>query len=121
METTAKKMTQIMNELTLYFLQMGSEHVEVDLKRNPDYFYMTIESSYDKAHHKQVRDLDRFLNVQSRNEGIEDVYGGLAGIGGMGDDSELHLIGQMIDSFHLDVGESTVRLKMKKYFDDRHL
>ena len=120
MESTAVKITQIMDELTLYFLNMGSEQIRVDLKRCTDCFQLTIQGSYDKQHHKQVRDLDRFLNVKSRNEGIEDVYGGLAGIG-HGGDSELHLVGQMIDSFQLDVDQDTVRLRITKYFGDRHL
>lgn len=122
LDATGKKMTKIADELIAYFLQMGSQQVKMDLSRDDVGYTLILDSSYDQEHHKQVRDLDRFLNVQERNEGIEDVYWELAGMGGeLTGGAELHLIGQMIDEVKLDIREQDLRLMLKKYYIDQHL
>lgn len=117
MNSTARKMSKIIDELVCFFFSIGSADVKMDLKRGETGYRLFLESGYDPANRKQVNDLDRFLNVTEKNEGLEEFFWQLAGVSGLGQDSELHLIGQMVDEVKLEISDDYVRLELFKKMD----
>ena len=114
MEATARKMTKVIDELIVFFFSVGSDGVRMDLRKLEDGYELSLKSRYDPAESKKVNDLDRFLNQAEKNEGLEEFFWQLAGVSGLGQDSELHLIGQMVDCRRLEIGPDTVELTLFK-------
>ena len=113
-EATARKMTKVIDELIVFFFSVGSDGVRMDLRKLEDGYELSLKSRYDPAESKKVNDLDRFLNQAEKNEGLEEFFWQLAGVSGLGQDSELHLIGQMVDCRRLEIGADTVELTLFK-------
>lgn len=114
MEATARKMTKVIDELIVFFFSVGSDGVQMDLRKLEDGYELSLKSRYDPAESKKVNDLDRFLNQAEKNEGLEEFFWQLAGVSGLGQDSELHLIGQMVDCRRLEIGPDMVELTLFK-------
>ena len=114
MSIANQKMSKIVDGLFSYFFyNIGSTDIKLELKRKDDGFELSIYSTYPPSARKEVLDLERFLNPPDRNGGIEDLYWGLVGgsfNGGSGGDSELPLIGQMIDNATVKINEADVNL-----------
>lgn len=117
MDETAKKMRKIADELICCMLQAGADDIAFRLQRQESKYLLRLESGYLPEHRKQMQDLERFLTTSEKDAGIEDLYWGLAGVSGLGRDSELLLIGQMIDEAKVEIGEKQVRLVLTKYCD----
>ena len=101
MNATIKKMTRIMDELTYFFFSVGSQGIQINLLRLENGCELHFSSGYSPSERARVNDLERFLQVEEseRDQSLEEFFWQLAGSNrnGGGQDSELHLIGQMID------------------------
>ncbi|MEM1484940.1 hypothetical protein V6615_08670 [Oscillospiraceae bacterium PP1C4] len=117
MDATAKKMSKIIDELFFFFFSVGSDDIKLDVKKKKEGYELQLESNYDPSQYKKVADLDKFLNVTKKNEGLEEFFWQLAGVSTLGQDSELHLIGQMIDRVKLDIRENMVKMVLFKKLD----
>lgn len=117
MNTTRKKMTKIVDELMTFFFSVGAEEVKFDIKKCADGYELLLQSGYLPSERKKVEDLNRFLKTEEKNEGLEEFFWELAGVSRLGQDSELHLIGQMIDRAEICIGEHDVQLRIYKKND----
>lgn len=117
MNTTRRKMSRVADELFSYFFNnIGSIDVKLEMRQLEDGYELCLYSPYPPSARKEVVDLERFLNPAERNEGMEEYYWELAG-GGTGQDSQLMLIGQMLDRAEVTITETDVRLVVFKQFD----
>ena len=116
MNTIAKKMSKIIDELVCFFFSIGSDGIEMNLKKQSEGYTLYLKSNYspDADAQKQVHDLYKFLNITERNEGMEEFFWQLAGVSSLGQDSELSLIGHMIDHADIQVDGNTVELTIFK-------
>ena len=114
MNATARKMTKVIDELIVFFISAGSDGVRMDLEKQQDGYELSLESNYDPAQRKKIDDLDRFFNNAQRNEGLEEIFWQLAGVSGLGQDTELHLIGQMVECRKLEIRDDSVSLVLYK-------
>lgn len=114
MNATARKMTKVIDELIVFFISAGSDGVRIDLEKQQDGYELSLESNYDPAQRKKIDDLDRFFNNAQRNEGLEEFFWQLAGVSGLGQDTELHLIGQMVECRKLEIKDDSVSLVLYK-------
>jgi hypothetical protein len=114
MNATARKMTKVIDELIVFFISAGSGGVRIDLEKQQDGYELSLESNYDPAQRKKIDDLDRFFNNAQRNEGLEEFFWQLAGVSGLGQDTELHLIGQMVECRKLEIKDDSVSLVLYK-------
>lgn len=117
MNTTRKRICKIANELTNFFFNVGSDAVEITIKQCGNGYELLLHSGYAPQYCKEVHDLNRFLARQEKNEGLEEIYWELAGISTLGQDSELHLIGQMIDRAEIHITGQDVSLTLFKQMD----
>ena len=114
MELTARKMTKIIDELVVFFFRVGSTGINMNLKRMEDGYVLTLKTDYDPAQRKQVEDLKKFFTAIEKNEGLEEFFWQLAGVSATGNDSEIHLIGQMVEVMKLEVTDDTVEMALYK-------
>lgn len=113
---TREKMSRILDELYTYLFTVGAQSIALNIKRWDDGFSISIESDYDPAMRHKIEHLSRFLNPEIRNASLEETYWALVGCDRTGEDSELMLVGQMLDSADVFIYDDRVRLALfKKY------
>ena len=98
MSEMRQKIGRIIDELIIFQFNAGAEDIHMDLHRRPDGMEIcfTSQCSDGQDMEKQVDRLNRYLKV-GRNEAIEAYFWGLAGEDEDCHNSELQLIGQMVD------------------------
>lgn len=108
-----KKTAKIVEELTMFFFALGAKEVSSKIKKEEGQAVITFESDYDSQYADKLDKLDQYLNGY-KNDGMEDIYWGLAGSGDPGESSQLLLLGMMVKHAEIEVGEKLVRLKLFK-------
>lgn len=114
MKTIAKKMSKIIDELVCFFFSIGSDGIKMDLEKQSDGYTLYLKSNFLPEAQKQVHDLQKFLNIPERDEGMEEFFWQLAGVSSLGQDSELALLGHMIDHADIKVDGTTVEVTIFK-------
>ena len=74
---------------------------------------ITFQANYHPDYAFKLKQIEKYLNGP-KNDGMEDVYWGLAGSGEPGETSQLLLVGMMIDKAQIRVEEGEVYLKLYK-------
>lgn len=108
-----KKVAKIVEELTLYFFAVGANEIQSKILREDNMAVISMQANYHPDYREQLYSLDENLN-SPRNDGIEDIYWELVGSGEPGEQSQLLLIGMMIDKAEIDLQEESVKLKLYK-------
>ncbi len=108
-----KKVSKIVEELTVYFFALGADHIQSEICKEGKNVVISFHANYKRKYASALQHLDEYLNCP-KNDGIEDVYWELAGSGDPGESSQLLLVGMMIDRAEIQVGEEEVTLKMYK-------
>lgn len=109
-----EKAGKIIAELAMYFMALGAKRVSSSIILEGTHGRITFESDYPSEKKEKLRELE-CLN-QQRDNGIEEIYWELAGVGSHGDSSQLLLIGTMIDRAEISIEEEIVRLTLYKDF-----
>ena len=108
-----KKITKIIEELTIFFFGIGGDDITSNIKKVGNEAIITFKSSYDKEFEYKINYMSNFLKNQ-RNEVIEDIYWELAGSGDPGETSQLLLIGMMLDEVSVVNEDGCVTIEMRK-------
>lgn len=108
-----KKVTKIIEELTIFFFALGAEHISSGIDRKGREVVISFRADYDPAYKDKLQGMNRYLNGQ-KNDGMEDIYWELAGSGDPGETSQLLLVGMMTDKAEVSVTEEWVDLKLYK-------
>ena len=109
-----EKAGKIVAELSMYFMALGATRVDSSIVLEDRHGRITFEANYPPEQRGKLQELE-CLN-QQRNNGIEEIYWELAGVGSHGDSSQLLLIGTMIDKAEISIGEGIVKLALYKDF-----
>lgn len=96
MKNIQAKINRIINELILFQLNCGCTEIQMTLNKEDDGYRIHFESLASEQCYECAAQLNKFLQVE-RNEAVEDYFWELAGDDEGSDNSELQLIGQMID------------------------
>ena len=108
-----KKLSKIVEELTVFFFGIGGTNMSSNIKYTPEEAFITFESDFSKEHLHKVESMGRLLN-QQYDEGVEDTYWELMGSGDPGESSQLLLVGMMVDTAEVDIKDDYVKVKMYK-------
>lgn len=108
-----KKTAKIVEELTIFFFALGAREINSRIEKEEGQAVITFESDYDSRYADKLKRLDQYLNGE-KNDGLEDIYWGLAGSGDPGESSQLLLLGMMVSRAEVEVGEKRVRLRLYK-------
>ena len=100
MHHVKKKIATIVDELITFFYSAGGTDFDIKIREDFEQHAIFFRSNYDENHFPKVEQLCRYLN-QGRNPAVEETYWGLAGGADLEAESEMLLIGAMID--HADI------------------
>lgn len=108
-----KKITKIVEELSLFFFAIGANSIKSDIEKDDKQVIIGFEANYEEEYKDKINYLNQYLNGE-KNEGMEDIYWELAGSGDPGETSQLLLVGMMIDKADICIEDTTVKLKLHK-------
>lgn len=108
-----KKIVKIVGELTMYFFAMGADEIQSGITKEDNMAVISFKSNYHPDCRDKLHSLHDYLNDQ-KNDGIEDIYWELAGVGDPGETSQLLLLGMMIDKAEIVIEDDYVNLKLYK-------
>ena len=108
-----KKITKIVEELTIFFFALGADKVSSSIERVERGAKIIFRSNYLPECEHGIESLEKCLN-EPKNEGIEDIYWELAGSGDPGESSQLLLIGMMVDRYEMRKLENEIELVLYK-------
>ena len=114
-----KKITKIIEELTIFFFAVGADEIfsNINIKKEDREVVIGIKSNYDVYYSQKVNRLEEYLN-KPKNEAIEDEYWELAGSGDPGEASQIILVGMMIDRAEVAIEKSVVYLMLHKKLEE---
>jgi hypothetical protein len=97
----------MVDELLNYFFIIGGTDISVCVKEEETNYQLTFRSNYSKEKQHKIQDLCKYLNCE-RNEQMESYYWELTGE--TETDTELTIIGMMIDHYELDIIDEVLEL-----------
>ena len=112
-ETIRKKVSRVMDELHNALFQAGATRVNTVVERREDAYCLILEADYDPACRHDVERMERLLQPEERNPALVEAYWELAGGDGHSGDSELSLVGHMVDHARTAVENERVRLELE--------
>lgn len=117
MTHTEKKITKIIEELTLFFFAVGGCQIQSGIEKKESNVIITFQSNFQLEYQQKINHLEEYLN-EPKNEGIEDLYWELAGSGDPGESSQILLVGMMVDKAEVLIKENMVFLKLYKQIEE---
>lgn len=106
-----KKITKIVEELTIFFFAIGADKISSGIEKLEKETKITFRANYHAEYEDNIRSLQKYLN-EPKNEAIEDIYWSLAGSGDPGETTQLLLLGMMVDHYDMKHEGNEVELTM---------
>lgn len=113
-----RKVTKIVEELTIFFFSVGATKMDSSIEYDGLSATITFSTNFEPENREKVAELQTYFN-EPKNVGMEDIYWELAGSGDPGEPGELLLLGMMVDRAEITVGESTAKVKLYKELIER--
>ncbi|WP_129597970.1 hypothetical protein [Anaerophilus nitritogenes] len=111
MKHTKQRISKIVDEMLNYFFLIGATDIEVHLKDEEEFYKIFLKSNYTKGQENRIEELIRYLEAPKQEE-MEEYYWELAGACDM--DTELTLIGMMIDKGEVNFTQDKIELTLYK-------
>lgn len=108
-----RKISKIIEELTVYFLALGADTVRSGIEIGRSQAVISFQANYHPEWEGRLENMEKCLQEQ-KNDYVEDIYWELAGSGDPGESSQLLLVGMMIDRAEIQREEGFVKLKLYK-------
>lgn len=112
-----KKLTKIIEELTIYFFAIGARNIQSGIKVEGNKAVISFCADYAVENAYRLERMEEYFN-EAKNEAFEDFYWELAGSGDPGETSQLILIGMMIDKAEISITEKKAVLTLYKELDE---
>ena len=113
-----RKVAKIVEELTIFFFSVGAAKMSSSIEYDGSAAYITFQSDFEAENRYKVMEMEKYLN-EPKNAGMEDIYWELAGSSDPGEPGELLLLGMMIDRAEMELGDTSVKLKLYKELIER--
>ena len=113
-----RKVTKIVEELTIFFFAMGATKMNSGIEYDGVTAKIAFSSNFLPENRDKVVELEKYFN-EPKNTGMEDIYWELAGSGDPGEPGQLLLIGMMVDRAEVRIGETSAELKIYKELIER--
>ncbi len=106
------KLTRVVDEICIAMDRAGSVDLEFRMHKAEDGIHIHIQGDYAPEYRDDMENLARLLCPKIRNPALVETYWELAGGDRYTSDSELSLVGQMLSSAHVEVGEREVSMEL---------
>ena len=109
---TRRRMNHVISELSNALLLAGGRQIDLHLIREDNGLRLRIEGDFSPEHQRGMEHMVRLLQPQVRDPALVETYWELAGGDQYTSESELALVGQMLDAAIVDVSEGHVRMDL---------
>ncbi len=107
-----RRMSHVIDELYTALFRLGGKEVDMELRREEAGLRLLLRGDFPGESRRQVERMAEMLQPAVRNQALVEAYWELAGGDQYTSDSELSLVGQMLDEAKVDVGEDEVRMDL---------
>lgn len=108
-----RKISKIVEELTVYFLAVGADDIKSEIEIEDSQAVIRFRANYHPEQEEKLENVEKYLKDQ-KNDGVEDIYWELAGSGDPGESSQLLLVGMMVDGADIQMRDGFVELILYK-------
>ena len=112
MHMARRRMSHVIDELYTALFRLGGEEVELRLRKEENGLRLMARGDFLPEHLSQVERMAEMLQPAVRNRALVETYWELAGGDQYTSDSELSLVGQMVDEAEVRVGEDRVAIEL---------
>lgn len=109
MKHTKRKISKIVDEMLNYLFHIGGTDINIKINDDSEHYIISFSCQFSLVYLDTLQELERYLSVE-RNEQMESYYWELAGE--TETNTELTLIGMMIDDFYFEYGDNQLELKL---------
>lgn len=107
MRHNKKRLSKIIDELINYFFKIGSKNIHIDVLDEKKQYIITFTCDTKKIKEEDINLLVKCLNTD-KSEEMEEYYWELTGE--CDTDSELSIVGMMIDDFEISINNQHMEL-----------
>jgi len=107
-----RKMSHIIDELYTTLFRAGATEVNLHLVREMEGIRLLVKSNYVAEHRHAMESMAKMLQPEVRNPALVEEFWELAGGDQYTSDSELNLVGQMLDDARVELGDDTVEMNL---------
>ena len=107
-----RKMSHVIDELYTALFQLGGAAVDFQLRRETEGLRLSVRGEFSPENRREVERMAQTLQPAVRNPALVETYWELAGGDPYSGDSELALVGHMLDEASVRLGEGTVALDL---------
>lgn len=105
-----RRMSHVIDELYTALFRMGGKEVDMRLLREEKGLRLVVRGDFPAESRRQVERMAEMLQPEVRNCALVEAYWELAGGDQYTSDSELSLVGQMLDEARVDISDGEVRM-----------
>ena len=109
-----RRMNHVINELSHALLLAGCREIGMRLIREEDGLRLYVEGDYAPEHQRDMEHMAELLQPAVRDPALVETYGELTGEDQYSEESELALVGQMVDRSGVKLHAG--RVKMDLFF-----
>lgn len=107
-----RKMSRVIDEIYTSLLHCGSEDVQLRIVREAQGLRLFVQADFVPAHRDDVERMGELLHPDVRSDAMVEMYWELAGEDQYTSDSELSLVGQMVDEAALVIEGEKVNIEL---------
>lgn len=107
-----RKVSKMVQELTMYFFSLGANTVSSKIEREGENMKITFRADYLPEYEEDITYLEECLGNEQKNPGMEDVYWELMGSGAPGESSQLLLLAMLVDKYEIKKFENEIELQL---------
>ena len=107
-----RKMCRVIDELYTVLLRSGGKAVDLHIRREEEGLRLLAEGDFSAEHYSDMKRLAEMLRPVRRNVALVEEFWELAGGDQYTSDSELALVGQMVDEAQVQVGDERIYIEL---------
>lgn len=107
-----RRMSHVIDEMYTALFRAGGREVDMRLVKEDDGLRLFVTGDYSAEHRHDMERMAEMLQPGARDMGMVEAYWELAGGDQYTDDSELTLVGQIIDGAQVTLHESSVEIEI---------
>ena len=111
-QRTRRKMSRVMDELYTALFLSGAKEVQMTVNREEEGYRLRLTADYDRQYRDRLEKLCQLLQPEERNPALVETYWELTGGDPYSDESELSLVGHMLDVASVTVSEERVAMAL---------
>ena len=116
---TRRRMNHVASELSNALLLMGGRQIDLHLLREDNGLRLRIEGDFAPEHQREMERMARLLQPKVRDPALVETYWELAGGDQYTSESEMALVGQMLDAALVEVSEGRVQMNLYLAFETK--